>query len=233
MLEVFKRRIIKLLKRRDYKPLKTAKLAGLLGVGPEDYPQFKSAVEQMRQAGHLVIGTGNLVSLPLISGRITGIFSASRKGFGFVRPLQPASHGDLFIPPGKEAGAMTGDTVAVKVVKRGKRTGEMRYSGKVIEIIERAKNRFVGTLSKQHDGWIVQPDGTGFTEPICVDDIEAKSARQKDKVVVEILCWPTEKYLARGVIIEVLGRAGQYESEIKSIIRQYHLPEGFDDGCIE
>jgi ribonuclease R len=47
------------------------------------------------------------------------------------------------------------------------------------------------------------------------------------------MTWPTEKYLARGVIIEVLGRAGQYESEIKSVIHQYHLPGEFDADCIK
>ena len=75
--------------------------------------------------------------------------------------------------------------------------------------------------------------GTGFLEPIAVDDVSAKGAKQKQKVVVEILSWPTTKYLARGVIIEVLGKAGRYESEIKSIIRQYHLPGEFEDDCIE
>ena len=74
------------------------------------------------------------------------------------------------------------------------------------------------------EAWIVQPDGTSFIEPIVVEDITAKNAREKDKVVVEILSYPSERYLARGVIIEVLGRAGQYDAEIESIIHQFHLP---------
>jgi ribonuclease R len=128
---------------------------------------------------------------------------------------------------------MTGDIVAAKVAKRGKRGGQMRYSGKVVEILERAHNRFVGTLSKGAEGWIVQPDGGGFLEPISVDDVTAKGARQKDKVVVEILTYPTERHLARGVILEVLGRAGQYATEIRSIVCQYHLPEEFNADCME
>jgi len=233
MLDVFKERIIKFLRHTDYTPLKVAKLARALGVSSEDYPQFKLAFEELRRAGRVVIGTGNLATLPPMSGRIIGTFRANPKGFGFVIPLEPNSHGDLFIPPKQTGEAMTGDIVAAKVVKRGKRAGQMRYGGKVIEILERAQNRFVGTLLKRKEGWIVQPDGTGFTEPISVDDVGAKGAKQKDKVVVEILSYPTEKYLARGVIIEVLGKAGQYESEIKSIIRQYHLPDEFDADCIE
>ena len=233
MPEIFKRRIIKLLKHADYTPLKLAQLAKALGVSSEDYPQFKLAFEELRQAGHVVIGERSLVSLPSLSGRFIGTFRANPRGFGFVTPLEPSSHGDLFIPPNATAEAMTGDIVAAKVVKKGKRAGQMRYSGKVIEILQRAQNRFVGTLLKQQGGWVVQPDGTGFVAPISVDDVTAKGAVQKDKVVVEILCWPTEKYLARGVIVEVLGRAGRYESEIKSIICQHHLPGEFRDNCIE
>jgi ribonuclease R len=233
MPEIFKKRIIKFLRHRDYTPLKLAPLARALGVSAEDYPQFKSAFEELRRAGHVIIGTGNLVRLPPLSGRIIGTFRANPKGFGFVTPLEPSSQGDLFIPPGGTAEAMTGDIVAARVVKEGKRAGQMRCSGRVVDILERAQNKVVGTLLKRPDGWMLEPDGKGFIEPISVNDVTAKNAREKDKVVVEILSWPSEKYLARGVIIEVLGRAGQYASEIKSIIRQYHLPSEFEAGCIE
>jgi len=232
MPEIFKRKIYKVLKHRDYRPLRLGQLAKVLGVGSDDYPQFKEAFDQLRQVGHVVIGAGNLVTLPPMAGLITGTFRANPKGFGFVVPLDTTCHGDLFIPPGATAEAMTGDIVAAKVVKRGRRGPEMRLSGKIVEILERACNRLVGTLLKGSHGWSVQPDGTGFVEPISVDDVTAKNAAHKDKVVVEILTWPREQCLARGVITEVLGKAGTYESEISSIIHQYHLPTEFDDDCI-
>ena len=233
MAEIFKKRIVKLLKRSDYTPVKLTQLAKALGVNSKDYQEFKSAFDQLRQAGHLVIGAGNLVTLPSLASQIVGTFRANPKGFGFITPLEPNSHGDLFIPPGSTAEAMTGDIVSARVKKKGRREGQMRYTGEIIEIIERTQNKFVGTLLKHPDGWIVQPDGTAFFEPISVDDVGAKGAREKDKVVVEILSYPTEKYLSRGVIIEVLGKAGRYETETKSIVRQFHLAEDFDDDCIE
>ena len=232
MPEFFKRRIIKLLRHADYSPLKSAQLARVLGVSSEDYPQFQTAFEQLRSAGHVVIGEGNLVSLPSMSGTITGTFRANPRGFGFVTPLEPNAHGDLFIPPNATGRAINGDIVVAKVVREGKRAGQMRCSGKVMEILERSNNKFVGTLLKKPEGWLVQPDGTGFVELIGVDDVGAKNAREKDKVVVEIISYPTEKSLARGVITEVLGKAGLYESEIQSIIHQYHIPQQFDDSCI-
>ena len=85
---------------------------------------------------------------------------------------------------------------------------------------------------RKPEGWLVQPDGSGVTDPITVDDVTAKNAREKDKVVVEILSYPTDRHLARGVIVEVLGKAGKYESEIASIIQQFQLPGEFNDSCI-
>ncbi|MBN2182074.1 MAG: ribonuclease R [Sedimentisphaerales bacterium] len=233
MAEIYKDRIIKLLKHSDYEPLKLGQLAKALGVGSEDYPHFKKAFENLRHAGHVVIGAKNLISLPSLAGQIIGTFRANPKGFGFVIPREANAHGDLFIPPDATAEAMTGDTVIAKVKRKGKRGGQMQFSGEIIKILERAQSRFVGTLLKHSEGWLVQPDGSSFIEPISVDDVGAKGANEKDKVVVEIMTYPTEKYLARGVIIEVLGKAGRYDTEIKSIIHQYHLPGEFDGDCLK
>jgi ribonuclease R len=233
MPEIFKNQIIKLLKHTDYEPLKLAQLAKKLDVSSEDYQEFKDAFDQLRHAGHVVVGARNMVSLPALAGQIVGTFRANPRGFGFIIPLEPNSHGDLFIPPTAKSDAMTGDIVIAKVKRQGKRGGEMRYSGEIIEVLERAQNRYVGTLVKHPEAWLVQPDGKSFFDPISVDDVGAKGAKEKDKVVVEILSYPTEKVLARGVIVEVLGKAGRYDTEIKSIIYQYHLPGQFDAGCIE
>jgi len=233
MPQIYKDRILKFLKREEYQPLKLAQLAKALGVDQDAYTEFKIAFDELRRAGYVVIGNGNLITLPSIAGQVVGTFRANPKGFGFVSPLEPNSHGDLFIPPDSTGDAMNGDTVLAKVHRKGRRGPEIRYTGEVIEVLERANNRFVGTLTHHPEAWIVQPDGSRFVEPIVVEDVTAKNAREKDKVVVEILSYPTEKYLARGVIIEVLGRAGQYDAEIASVIHQYHLPREFEAACLE
>ncbi len=233
MPQVHKDRILKFLKREEYTPLKLAQLAKALGVDEDAYPAFQTAFDELRQAGHVVVGAGNAIMLPSIAGQVVGHFRRNPKGFGFVIPLEPNAHGDLFIPPDSTGDAMTGDVVVAKVNRKGRRGPDVRLTGEIVTVMERANNRFVGTLMRGPETWLVQPDGTSFIEPIVVEDITAKNAREKDKVVVEILSYPTERFLARGVIIEVLGRAGQYETEIRSIIHQYHLPGEFEAGCLE
>jgi ribonuclease R len=232
MLDVFKDKILSLLKRRDYQPIKPKQFAKALGVEQQDYAEFKKAFDELREAGQVVIGSGNAVQLPAMTSKITGRFRANPKGFGFIIPLQSNANGDLFVPASNTAGAMTGDIVEASAVRQGMRDGKIRYTGRVTNILERANDRFVGTLMKGEAGWYVQPDGNGFTEQITVDDVTAKGAKAKDKVVVEILSYPSERHLARGVILKVLGRAGQYEAEIASVIEQFRLPGEFEQDCI-
>jgi ribonuclease R len=233
MAEIYKSRIIKLLRHADYKPVKVAELAKTLGVDADAYPEFKNTFDELRRAGHVIIGAGDLATLPSISGQVMGTFRANPRGFGFVVPLEPSSQGDLFIPPDAKGDAMSGDTVLAKVIRQGKRRGEGRLAGEIIQVMERASNQFVGTLTRRPEAWIVQPDGSRFFDPIVVEDVSAKNAHERDKVVVEILSYPTERHPARGVIVEVLGKAGRYDTEIEAVSRSYHLPGPFPTECVE
>jgi ribonuclease R len=228
MKESLKNQILKYLRHAEYRPVKLQKLARELGVSSEDFPVFKTAFDELQTTGAVIIGQGGLIELRPLTGQVVGTFRANPRGFGFVTALEKNLHEDLFIPPDSTADAVTGDIVSARVVRQTRRGGQMRYSGKIEEIIERGQNKIVGTLITKNGGWFVEPDGRAFTEPVTIDDVTAKNAHEKDKVVVEIIQWPTEKYLARGVIIEVLGKAGRYESETNSIIRQYHIPHQFD-----
>jgi len=233
MLEVLKNKIVKLLNRRDYTPHQPDKLAEMLGVSKHNNTDFLSALDDLRRTGHIVIGSRNLVSLAPLSSPLVGTFRLNPKGFGFVIPLKPTSHGDLFIPPDGVDGAMNGDIVLARVIKERSRRREPSCRGKILEVLERAENRFVGTLRNEQHQWLVQPDGAGFARPIAIEDVGAKGAHQNDKVLVEILSYPSKNHDASGVIIEVLGKAGRYEAEINSIIHQYHLPGDFPSECTE
>lgn len=231
MSEFFKRKIMDFVTRRDYTPVKLGPLAAALQVPGSEYDEFRTAFDDLRKSGRLVIGADNLVTLPQMSSRVIGTFTANPKGFGFVTPLEPNAHGDLFIPPDYTNGAMTGDTVLARVRRKAGRARRPGPSGRVVEVLERAQNKFVGTLLKKNNTWLTEPDGRSFVEPIIIDDVAAKGAKENDKVVVEILSYPTDEQAARGVIVEVLGRAGRYDTEINAVIRRFHLPREFPEDC--
>ncbi len=159
MTEVYKNQILKFVSRRDYLPVKLSSLSKSLGVTGEDYPEFKAAFKELRQEGKILIGAKNLVVGPAMPGQIIGKFRANARGFGFVVPLEETWHSDLYIGPSDTGCAMTGDTVAARVVKNRLHAGRMRYSGEIIEVLQRGDNKFVGTLKKHKSELVVEPDG--------------------------------------------------------------------------
>ena len=233
MTEAFKKQILRFLKRRYYSPMKFTALAKSLGVTETNWPEFHNAFKELRQSGKILVGGKNLITLPAVSGRVIGTFRGNQRGFGFVIPFEPTASGDLFIRSADTAGAMTGDIVVAKTIKKGIRAGRMRHNGVIVEILQRGRNEFVGTLKQTGSQWFVQPSGKGFFDAILVDDVSVKGARVDDKVVVEIISYPAQGKLARGVIVDVLGKAGLYDSETKSIIAQYNLPGEFSPDCVD
>ena len=180
----------------------------------------------------VIYGRGEHVFLGETARTVVGIFRKHRRGFGFVVPESPTEHGDLFIPPGATGDGMTGDTVVARVTREEKTGPESRIEGVIVEILKRAQNRFVGRLAKEGAHWLVHPDGKVLEEPILIPDVTATRARRGDQVVVEITEYPAGQRIARGVIVEILGRSGDPEIDTLSMIRQYHLREDFPDAAL-
>jgi len=200
-----------------------------LNIAPADHPRFQEAIDQLLTAGRLISFEGGAVGLPAMGNRVIGRFQQTSRGFGFVIPDEPNAHGDLFIPPGENLGAISGDFVAAKVVVRQKYDlrDKKSISGRVVEIIRRGTNQAVGTLTRQLNRWVIIPDGNVFRTPIEIQDVTAKSAVEGDKVVVELLRFPQPDQPGQGVITEVLGAHGEPEVELQSVIRQFDLPREF------
>jgi ribonuclease R len=232
MSDELSNRILRFVGDRDYRPAKVRALARAMGVAEKEYGRFRDAVKGLMASGRIVLGSGNAVVAPELPGRIIGTFRANPRGFGFVIPENPTGHGDLYIPEGAGGDAITGDTVLCRVLKKGKRGGKMVYEGRIERVLQRGRSQFVGELI-EHDGrFLVMPDGHVLHVPIEVVDVTAGTAHVGEKVVVEIESYPTIGRPARGVIVERLGEAGQPDAELRSIIRQYQIPDRFSDEAL-
>jgi ribonuclease R len=225
--------IMKFLAGREYQPLKEGQLARQLGVEEAEYGSFRDAVKRLRDAGRVVIGAQNALTLPPMGSSVVGTYRSNPKGFGFVVPDDPNSHGDLFIPPEGTSGAMNGDTVVARVAAAGRRGGEMVYRGEIVKILRRAESKFVGRLERTDAGWFVMPDGKALVTPIIVHDIGDAGPKAGDKVVVEIVQYPQAGSLPVGVIVERLGVSGSTEIETLAVIRAHGLVDEFSPAAIE
>jgi ribonuclease R len=226
--------IIEHLKSSEYRPQKPRKLAHEMNLADEQvYPSFRHALRDLMHEGRVILGSRGAVVLPsqrTSRDEITGTYRHNRRGFGFVIPTDPTSHEDLYIPPGENTGAMSGDIVRAKITSRGQRDGRAIYTGRVTEIVQRKSKRFAGTLAQVAGQWVVHPDGNTFTEPILTPDAASRHIKPGTKVVVELTTFPDQPgESAQGVITEVLGLAGEKDVDLRSVIVQFNLPDQFPD----
>ena len=146
--------------------------------------------------------------------------------------MRRSVRGDIFIPPGNVADAVSGDRVRVEVHRR-KHRGEKSIVGRVVEILERGQAKFVGVLRKEGKQWWVEPDGTSLRDHVLIRDPHAKNAKDGDKVAIELVHYPEEQYYAEGVIVEVLGEAGKPSVETRAVITAHGLRDAFPDEVID
>jgi ribonuclease R len=217
---------------KGYQPVKPKVLAKKLRVAEEDYSEFRKAIKELLKDGRLTLGSNNVLRPADQFGAIVGVYRRTNSGHGFVRPHKPEATGgaDIFVRSGKERDAATGDTVMVRITRRASSTRDA--AGEVIRILERATRRFVGTYFERDSRAYVKVDGTIFAHSISVGDAGAKGVKSQDKVIVELLKFPTGEDRGEGVIAEVLGPLSQPGVDRLSIIKAFGLPEEFPEDVL-
>ncbi len=230
--------VLALVARPGYRPLKPREIGDALGVTDDERDQLRRTIKKMVKRGLLAWGAGHQVRRPGDDPHdLVGTFRRTEKGFGFVRP-QDAQPGqgrehDVYIPLRDTQDAASGDLVRVKL--KGTLAGPRgnQASGTIVEILERETHQFVGTYFESGGTAFVQVDGTVFAQPIAVGDPGAKAAQPDDKVVIEMVRFPSHAHGGEGVITEVLGPLGQPGVDTLSIIRQYNLPGDFPEDTLD
>jgi ribonuclease R len=164
----------------------------------------------------------------------TGTFRRAAGGFGFVRPdgtLRALGRdADVFVPADKCGDAANGDIVSVRLESKRGRMG--KQEGRILDVVERATNRFVGVYFETAGMGMVQVDGKIFSNAIYVGDPGAKGVRADDKVVIEMVRFPSHVHDGEGVVVEVLGPRGQPGVDTMSIIYEFNLPGEFAEDVL-
>lgn len=165
---------------------------------------------------------------------IVGTFRRVGSGDGFVRPENtPASAGrdaDIHVAQKASLDAASGDTVRIKIDAKSGYKG--KPEGRVLDVVERATSRFVGVYLEDSGMGLVDVDGKVFTKPIYVGDPGAKGVKSDDKVVIDMVRFPSHVRDGEGVIVQVLGGKGDPGVDTMSIIYEFNLPGEFREDIL-
>ncbi|KAA6350150.1 Ribonuclease R [termite gut metagenome] len=150
---------------------------------------------------------------------MTGTFY--RKSNGKNSFVPDGSQEPICIAERNSAHAMHNDRVRVAFfAKRSNRSAE----GKVIEILERATDAFVGTLEVTQNYAFLITESRTLANDIFIPKQKLKGGKTGDKVVVKIVEWPDRAKNPIGQVIDILGRAGDHTAEMHAILAEFGLP---------
>lgn len=206
-----------------YVPMKIKELAIVLGVNKEQRPLLEQILVELQEEGKIVCSKRGKYSKSEVK-KVTGTFSASAKGYGFVSVPEEAE--DIFIPESETHGAMHMDTVEV-VVFPG--TTGRRREGSVTRIIERGMQQIVCTYEESKTFGFAVPDNPKYGTDIFIPKERSKGAVSGHKVVVEITDYGRKQKNPEGKVVEILGHINDPGVDILSIVRAYGLPVEFDE----
>jgi len=231
--------ILDAVNQAGYQPVKAKVLSKKIGVRKKEQTAFFEALQELIDTGRIHQNKKGLLRLKAAPGLISGIIKRTERGSGFCIPHEPISKNhppgdrknDIYIAPEDMRDAHTGDEVLVRLTSRRRQNGQR--CGRIEQVIERASTTFVGTYFEQAGQSFVQVDGKTFGQPIWVGDPGAKMAVPEDKVVIDMLRFPTQFQKGEAVLVKVLGPKGNPEVDTLSIIHEFGLPLEFPEEVLE
>ncbi|MCL6493530.1 MAG: ribonuclease R [Ignavibacterium sp.] len=213
---------------RSYKPKDIARR--LNANSDHQYEALKSALNKLYDEKFLT-RTGKRFKLNQMpsTNKITGTLQLTEGGYGFVIPDNKKLN-DIFIAARNLGTAFDGDKV--EVVLFAKQKGR-NLEGQIVNVIERKRSEYVGTLKKEKSLYFITPDEQSIHRDIYVDPQKLNSAKVGDKVVVGNLVWESQSQNPIGEIIEVLGKPGSLDTEVTSIAKEFDLKYKFPANVID
>lgn len=166
---------------------------------------------QVMENGHFKLNNHGII--------LTGTFQRKNNGKNSFVPDDGSE--PIFIAERKSGHAMHGDKVKISLT--AKRKGR-KVEGEVIEIIERAKETFVGILKVEKFYAFLLTEDRTLANDIFIPRDMLKGGKNGDKAVVKVVEWPQDAKNPIGKVVDILGQAGDNNTEMHAILAEFGLP---------
>jgi ribonuclease R len=163
-----------------------------------------------------------------------GPITLTRAGKGFFSPpmpdgARPDRANDLLIPREWLGTALPGDRV--KVATAG--MVDRRKAGRVVEVVSRGRENWVGALMKTERGNVILiPDSKRMYVPFLIQNYEESKFPLGHKVVVKFIAWNAQEEIPRAEVIQDIGLAGEHETEMRALALAQGFSAEFPPGVV-
>ncbi len=165
---------------------------------------------------------GKYKAIPATKSYHTGTVDITGRGNAYI--IIDGLDDDVFIPFNKINKAFHKDTVEVYIYPR--RKGK-KLEGEITKVVSRNKTSFVGIVDMQKTFAFVRISDFRMYTDFFIPKDKIGDATDGDKVIVEFNEWPDKTDSPFGTITNVLGKPGEHNTEIHSILAEYGLPYEF------
>ena len=138
--------------------------------------------------------------------------STNGKGMGFIKI--PESKEEIVIESENINKALPNDIV--RVIKIDGLSRDDRRLGKVISIVSRAREQFVGTVVTENNETLIKPDNFKIYTSFRLNKEDVSKVSENQKVLIKMTDWKDE--IPNASLVKIFGQKGEHEVEIQSII---------------
>jgi len=218
-------KILKMLNKNSQQAFNYKQIAGKIDIQDANgKQQIINILEELKQNKRIEETTRGKFKIIQNEHYHEGVLEVTNNGNAYF--ISDGLEKDAFIPAINLNRGLDGDTVKAYVYRR---RNNDKFEGEVIEIIERAKTEFVGVLQMNKNFGFVIPDNAKMYADIFISKQHIGKADHGDKVQAKITNWPENSKNPFGKIITVLGKPGEHDTEIHSILLEYGLPYKFPE----
>lgn len=186
-----------------------------------------SVLEEEVKNGFLKSAGHGMYKLNAATSFYEGYLQLTARGAGFVVPDEDIP--DIFIPPHCVNQSLDGDRVKVQITKKGKN----RFEGTIVEVLERERRQFVGTLEVHDKYAFLIPDNSKVGTDIYIPKEKLKGGKNKDKALVGITAWPKSAENPYGEVLEVLGSSNTNDIEMIGILVNQGIEYVFPENVLQ
>ena len=216
--------MVDIMSANDYRPMKFKELCYLYDITTaEAKDEFLNFINNLCDEVKLIKTKNNRYMLPP-KNVLTGIYSSTRKGFGFV--TVEGYDDDFFVSAKDSLNAFHGDKVLVTVLKGARGP---RAEAKVVRILSRNTSELIGVYQQCEGYGFVIPNNKKIADDIFIPKGASMGAVTGSVVVVDLKTFGDEKKSPEGIVTQVIGHIDDPGTDILQVVRSYNIPVEFPD----